>query len=73
MATQRAKQLFAQWCRGFRAHQEQTQVQFAAVLGVNRTTIVRYEGAQIFPDRDIRIRLNDMAREAGFRPIPPPR
>lgn len=73
MATDRAKQAFAQWCQGFRAHLELTQGELADVLGVHRTTITRYETTVLYPARDIRIRLNTMSKEAGYTPIPPPR
>jgi transcriptional regulator with XRE-family HTH domain len=73
MTTLRAKAAFASWCQGFRSHLGHTQTEFAEILDVHRTTITRYETAVLYPSRDMRIRLNGMAREAGFKPIPPPR
>jgi DNA-binding XRE family transcriptional regulator len=66
-------QEFATWLRGLRQHVEQTQAQFADGVGVHRTTIARWETAVLYPDFHTRIRLNELAREAGYRPVPPKR
>jgi DNA-binding XRE family transcriptional regulator len=60
-----------QWLKALRAHTEQTQAQFAEVVGVHRITLVAWEAGRAYPDIDNRIRLNDIARDAGFAPIPP--
>ena len=59
------------WLKELRAHTEQTQAQFAEAVGVHRVTIVAWEAGMRFPDIDNRIKLNDVARECGFAPIPP--
>jgi DNA-binding XRE family transcriptional regulator len=71
MATPQAKKNFARWLLGFRAHTEQTQAELALVIGVHRITVVRYEGARLYPSRDTRIKLNELAREANYPPVPP--
>jgi transcriptional regulator with XRE-family HTH domain len=60
-----------QWLKTLRHHVEQSQQQFADVLGVHRTTLARYEIGTRYPGRDVRLRLNEIARDAGFAPIPP--
>lgn len=60
-----------QWLKQLRQHTEQTQAQFAEVVGVHRVTLAAWEAGMRYPDMDNRIRLNDIAREAGFAPIPP--
>lgn len=72
MATQRAREAFADWCRRYRHHTEETQADLALVVGVHRTSIVRYEAARVYPSRRVRILFNQLAREAGFQPVPPP-
>jgi DNA-binding transcriptional regulator YiaG len=60
-----------QWLKQLRQHTEQTQAQFAPVVGVHRVTLAAWEAGMRYPDIDNRIRLNDIARECGFAPIPP--
>lgn len=71
MVTDHARKAFARWLRGFRAHQEVNQQEMADIVGLHRTTIVRYETCKLYPSRDIRIRLNTLARETNYPPVPP--
>jgi DNA-binding XRE family transcriptional regulator len=70
MASPSTVQSFATWVRGFRAHLEQTQKQFADSIGVHRTTVARWETAKLYPDWRTRTSLNQMSRKAGYIPVP---
>ncbi len=65
-----AKTEFAQWLVGFRSYLEQTQEQFAESIDSHRDTVSRWERGTQYPDWHVRIRLNGMARTAGYRPVP---
>jgi transcriptional regulator with XRE-family HTH domain len=59
------------WLRSLRTHAGLTQAQLATRLGVARATLNRWENGRTYPDREDRMRLNDLAREAGHDPIVP--
>jgi transcriptional regulator with XRE-family HTH domain len=60
----------AEWVFGFRKHMNWSQADLGAAMGKDRVTVSRYENAHTYPDRDTRMRLNDLAREEGFDAVP---
>lgn len=67
----RQRSTFAEWLIGFRAHTNQTQGELGHALGVHRQTVNRWESNELYPKWEKRLRLNEWAREVGFRPVPP--
>jgi transcriptional regulator with XRE-family HTH domain len=61
---------FAEWVAGFMRHMHWSAKDLGAAVGVDRVTVSRWKNARTYPDRDMRLRLNDLAREEGYDAVP---
>lgn len=53
--------------RDIREHLDMTQIDFALHLGVSRSTICRYEAAQVLPSTETCLRIIKMASAFGVK------
>lgn len=61
----------AAWLRGLRKTAGLTQGQLALRIAVHRVSVSRWENDETYPPREIRERLNDVAREFEYPPLIP--
>lgn len=58
---------YAQKIREYRERKFLTQVEFAAILGVGKTTVTRWETGQFEPTMKIKKKLCELFKEAGMK------
>jgi transcriptional regulator with XRE-family HTH domain len=61
---------FITWLEGLLVHMGWTHRDLGAAVGRDRVTVSRWINGHTYPDRDTRMRLNDLAREEGYDAVP---
>ena len=72
MSVMTAPLTLADWLKELRAHLGLSQRAFARKLGINKSTVARWETGFSYPHPIMRRILAHLGRDAGLPPIPMP-